>query len=298
MAGSLEYGMRIKDNRAYAEGREAAFTGASNPHANGAGTGETYDAWQAGVAASEAGSVDSTARSGVASYAHDQITFTDGDYLTRGGDLTGIGSTSRFTLAFSITPGAIPTTGILLATNDTLTNFVMYLQVGTTGSLSLNFADTVANGGVDGIIALGSTPLGQKSTVLIAARTTDNSLVCYINGVAQTLAPTWYGTDAIDFALNVSDWRIGRNFAGTGQYLGTLGFLYFTTGTTDAHYLTDPELFFSSSGGEKDFTAELGGDIPNPKILFGIDQTAANINAGTARSPATGGNWTASGTFT
>jgi hypothetical protein len=242
------------------------------------------------------------------------VTVPSGAYLSRGADLTGtITAISRMTFAFTITPSDVSGVHTILQTDDGIidetvriwietsevssqTKARLWLAVGSTGTTGMVAKHFVAN----------FTPVpGQTYNVQIALNNTlgvSAGVVVFINGsqyLVDAGAPVdfWRNATAINLSGDVTNWRIFRGFSAANQFLGTCGLLYVVFGTTDAAYITDPTVFFNG-GSAKEFAAGLGTTIPNPIILFGYDQAVATWQAGTARTPATGGNWTATGTFT
>jgi hypothetical protein len=229
------------------------------------------------------------------SFEFSRVTFDNGDYLNRGADLTGtINAISRASFAFSVTFDTLPTGGApqtLLVADDTVADLSCSI-IFNGANLNLGFADTSFTAGTNGQASIPFVPvLGVKYNILLSINCSTEVITCSINGVdVPPLAYVLLSSNPIDLSTNVSNWRIGRSFAATQQFLGKIGLLYVVFGTTDAAYLTDPTLFFDGSS-DREFFSDIGGLIPNPIIFFGYDQTFTNWNAGTARAPATGGNW-------
>lgn len=236
-----------------------------------------------------------------ASFLFTPVTFTDGDYLSRGANMTGMGANfSRSTLAFSFSLDAIPVNPdilVLFSVDDPIADLLTRVEITALG-LNVAFSSNTFTSGTNGLVAFPITwATGQKYNMMVAIDVTTEVVRAWLNGVELTAnAYTFLGNTAFSFSP-ATNWRIGRGFAVPFQFLGDIGLAFGLWRNDASGFITNPGLFFNGSN-DKDFSADLGVTIPNPQMLFGLDQTVGNWNAGTARSPATGGNWAMTGTVT
>lgn len=282
MAGKFEYRGYYRLTRAYASGREAAFTGGSNPHVSGS---PAHTAWAAGNAAT---GVDSTARSGTA--AGLTWTYNGSNYLNRGGALTGAANKFYATLAFKIRPAAV--SAIQNAAFFGAANNRVFIAA-TTGAVTASL--TVGATAVGGTTASGLSTSADSIVVihwfgdpLVA---TNGGLRVWINGVLDLDSG---GTSLeADGRLGIGSspqFAIGASNAGAGPILsgGRMSWIWYHASDTLSEGNPAAALFNGSLGAD--------GSTPSgvqPLVFFGQSQTLAGVNAGT--NLGTGGAFTRSG---
>lgn len=208
------------------------------------------------------------------------------DYLTRGGNLTGAGGSTGFTLSFWFKPGADSTTQyifhnsnnrVLVMRRNTNDLFVVIREVSSSALFvctSTNTDLTIANG---------------WRHVLIAGKTTAPANIdIYIDDSDVTNAITQFtGT----MAMTSSDWQVGAQSTGANKFDGCLSEFYFNHNNyIDLTVEANRRKFIDATGNPVDLGSD--GSTPtgaSPILYLNGNSTNFQTNQGT------GGNFSVTG---
>jgi hypothetical protein len=281
VAGKFEYGLRIGENRAYAEGRARAFgIGPPNPHAQ---TSLKYAAFQAGL--NFTGSRDSTPYGQAGWQAvWTPVTFDGTNDILRNTTDLGLPSTfDTFTLATAFKLNEAKSQSLI---NGVVSGGAVNLSLSAGGVMTLAAFNPGVWGFVAGAVSSHTFLPGIYYIVHFAARASTNTLQVWVNGSAGSITgATWFGTAPFG---RPTTWEIGGGNA-TPSLSADVGLVWFDRD----QYITTPTAFAPAY----DLGPQLAAPGAQPAIGFGGSQTAADWNAGTNLGYGTG-SWTMTGAVT
>lgn len=205
------------------------------------------------------------------------VTFGN-DWLTLAGDLSGVVSSDRITVAGRIRVPSHGAQRAILQADDAVADLTCVVRLESDGNLTFSAVNTAFTVGTNGpqTVTAAPVPVGQIVDYVVAFRNATGlqSLRCWINGAEQVISPSLLAAGAIDLPAQAAGWRIGADWTATpaARFAGDMAYLWANFGTTAAAYVTDPAKFAPSALGAN-------GEGPTgaaPAVYFAGNQAVWN----------------------
>ncbi len=217
------------------------------------------------------------------------------EYLSRGGDLTGISDSAVGTLSFWFKRNATGTQQVIMQDDNATSRFLCEFTAGndirlvgrnTSGTIVLDIETTTA-----------ITDTTSWHHCLIAWNlTTSNTSFIYIDGAEDTTRTTHTSSSTLDLTTNVTDWGVGDRPDGSGNnFNGELAEFWFTTTYLDPTVAKNRREFYTVNG----LPAYVGANGAQPTgtaALIYLGGTSRFTTWQTNRG--SGGGFTENGTLT
>ena len=217
------------------------------------------------------------------------------EYLSRGGDLTGIADSGVGTLSFWFKRGATGAQQVIMQDDNVTSRFLLEFTVGndirlvgrnTAGTIVLDIETTTA-----------ITDTNNWHHCLIAWNlAVANESFIYIDNTEDTTRTTHTTSGVIDLTTNVTDWGIGDRPDGSGNnFNGSLAEFWFTTTYLDPTVTKNRREFYTVNGIPAYLGAK-GGQPTGTNAIVYLGGSSRFSNWQTNRG--TGGGFTENGTLT